>query len=307
MIRKAVIPIAGLGTRFFPASHAYKKEFFPVVAPDGIARPLLHYQIMNLLDAGIAQICIIVRSGEEKLVVDYFQGPDEAYRARLESSPQLLGEVERMREALERITFAVQATQEGFGHAVYASRVFANGEPILLCLGDHLFRGKRESCHVRLMRAFERCGGKTVSAVNRIRVAELKGYGTIAGKRLANAPELIEVTRIIEKPSIEIAREQLRVDGLGDDEFLGWFGMHALAPSIFDVLAEMIARDIRHKGEFQLTHAQELQRAREGYFALEMIEGTRFDFGTPQDFAASIVEFAGEEMKDKFFHRSSFG
>ena len=291
MIRRAVIPIAGLGTRFFPASHAYKKEFFPVVAPDGIARPLVHYQVMDLLDAGIEQICIIVRPGEGQTVVDYFQGPDDAYLKRLESSLQLLGEVARMREALGRITFAVQATQEGFGHAVYASRAFANGEPILLCLGDHLFRGKRESCHTQLMRAFERCDGKTVSAVNRIHADELKGYGTVAGKRLANAPELIEVTRIIEKPSVEIAREQLRVDGLGDDEFLGWFGMHALAPSIFDVLEDMIARDIRHKGEFQLTYAQELQRQREGYFALEVSDGKRFDFGTPQDFIKSVVEF----------------
>ncbi len=246
---------------------------------------------MDLLDAGIEQICIIVRPGEGQTVVDYFQGPDDAYLKRLESSLQLLGEVARMREALGRITFAVQATQEGFGHAVYASRAFANGEPILLCLGDHLFRGKRESCHTQLMRAFERCDGKTVSAVNRIHADELKGYGTVAGKRLANAPELIEVTRIIEKPSVEIAREQLRVDGLGDDEFLGWFGMHALAPSIFDVLEDMIARDIRHKGEFQLTYAQELQRQREGYFALEVSDGKRFDFGTPQDFIKSVVEF----------------
>jgi UTP--glucose-1-phosphate uridylyltransferase len=142
-----------------------------------------------------------------------------------------------------------------------------------------------------LMRAFERCGGKTVSAVNRIHADELKGYGTIAGRRLSNAPELIEVTRIIEKPSPEIARAQLRVDGLGDDEFLGWFGMHALAPSIFNVLEDMIARDIRHKGEFQLTYAQELQRRREGYFALEMTDGKRFDFGTPRDFIKSVVEF----------------
>jgi UTP--glucose-1-phosphate uridylyltransferase len=76
------------------------------------------------------------------------------------------------------------------------------------------------------------------------------------------------------------------------DEFLGWFGMHALSPSIYDILENMIAKDIRQKGEFQLTYAQELQRQQEGYCALEMQDGQRFNFGTPQDFVTSVTEFA---------------
>jgi len=199
-----------------------------------------------------------------------------------------------MRAALERIFFAVQTSQEGFGHAVYQSRGFAAGEPILLCLGDHLFRGQGYSCHTRLMEAFAECGGKTVSAVNRIRADELKGYGTIAGRRTRANPSRIEVTRIVEKPDIQLARKHLRVDGLGEDEFLGWFGMHALAPSIYDILEEMISRDVRQKGEFQMTYAQELQREREGYFALEIADGQRFDFGVPADFVKSVAAFAVE-------------
>jgi UTP--glucose-1-phosphate uridylyltransferase len=292
-IRKAVVPIAGLGTRFFPASHACKKELFPIVAPDGLARALVHYQIMDCLAAGIEQICIVVRPGEEQLVVNYLQGPDADYLKRLEQSPHLLQEVEAMRAALDRLSFAVQERQEGYGHAVYQSKKFANGEPVLLCLGDHLFRGHQESCHRQLIQAYQNCGGKTVSAVNRISADELKGYGTIAGQRLPTHPALIEVSLIIEKPAPEVARKDLRVDGLGPDEFLGWFGMHALSPSIYDVLAEMIAKNIRQKGEFQLTYAQELQRQREGYYALE-IDGKRFDFGVPQDFVKSVAEFSME-------------
>ena len=291
-IRKAVVPIAGLGTRLFPASHACKKEFFPVVGPDGIARPLVHYQIMDLIDAGIEQICIIVRSGEEHLVIDYLQGPGVSYIKRLEKHPALAQEAERMRAALDRISFAVQKHAEGFGHAVYQSKAFADGSPVLLCLGDHLFRGTNESCHSRLMQAYEVCGGKSVSAVNRIRADDLKGYGTIAGMRLQANPDLIDVSLIIEKPSIEVARRELGVDGLESDEFLGWFGMHALSPSIYDVLEDMITQDIRQQGEIQLTHSQELQRQREGYCALEMADGKRFDFGMPQDFVRSVAEFA---------------
>jgi UTP--glucose-1-phosphate uridylyltransferase len=291
-VRKAVVPIAGLGTRLFPASHACKKEFFPVVGPDGIARPLLHYQIMDLVDAGIERICIIVRAGEERLVVDYLQGPAESYLKRLEEHSDLLREVERMRAALDRICFAAQEHPEGFGHAVYQSKAFANGEPILLCLGDHLFRGGNESCHSQLVRAYGMCGGKSVSAVNRIHADDLKGYGTIAGKRLPGNSDLIDVSLIIEKPPLEVAREELRVDGLGTDEFLGWFGMHVLSPSIYDILEEMITKDIRQRGEIQLTYSQELQRQREGYCALEMRDGKRFDFGLPQDFVKNVTEFA---------------
>ncbi len=292
MIRKAVIPIAGLGTRLFPASLACKKELFPVVGPDGIARALIHYQVNDLIAAGIEQICIIVQPGEEKQVENYFHGPGEAYKTNLAKYPQLAAEAEKMQAALDHLCFAVQATQEGYGHAVYQSKAFANGDPILLCLGDHLFRGGARSCHSQLIEAYELCGGKSVSAVNRIRAADLKGYGTIAGNRLQGRPELISITRIVEKPSIETARQSLRVSGLEEDEFLGWFGMHILSPAIFDVLGEMIDNDDRQKGEFQLTYAQELLRQRQGHFALEIQDGTRFDFGTPQDFANSIPRFA---------------
>jgi UTP--glucose-1-phosphate uridylyltransferase len=291
-IRKAVIPIAGLGTRLFPASHACKKEFFPVVGPDGIARPMIHYQIMDLIDADIEEICIVVRPGEEHLVLDYLHGPDDAYLERLEAYPSLAQEVLDMKAAVNRISFATQTHQEGFGHAVYQSRRFANGEPILLFLGDHLFRGTCESCHRQLLKAFELCGGKSVSAVNCISPEDLKGYGTIAGQRQQANPNIVDVSLIIEKPSLGVARQKLRVDGLEAEEFLGWFGMHALSPSIYDVLEEMITSDMRQNDEIQLTYAQELVRRREGYCALEIKDGRRFDFGTPRRFAESVAEFA---------------
>ncbi len=290
--RKAVIPIAGLGTRLFPASHACKKELFPIVGPDGIARALLHYQVDDLIAAGIDRICIIVQPGEEKQVVDYFRGPGAPYLGHLVKYPQLAAEAERMQAALDRLCFAVQETQEGYGHAIYQSKAFADGDPILLCLGDHLFRGGVRSCHSQLLEAYPLCGGRSVSAVNRIGAADLKGYGTIAGKRLADHRELIAVTRIVEKPAIELARQALRVDGLEAGEFLGWFGMHVLSPAIYDVLGEMIRTDDRQHGEFQLTYAQELLRQRQGYYALEIRDGTRFDFGTPQDFVNSVARFA---------------
>src|ERR1039458_4250529 len=99
-------------------------------------------------------------------------------------------------------------------------------------------------------------GGKSVSAVNRISAGELKGYGTIAGTRRAENPRLIDVSLIIEKPAVVVAQEKLRANG-----------------------------------EFQLTRAQEIQRQRHGYLALEMTGAERFDFGVPDDFVRSVQAF----------------
>jgi UTP--glucose-1-phosphate uridylyltransferase len=289
--RKAVVPVAGLGTRHFPASHAVKKELFPVVGQDGIGRALFHYHLIELLAAGFEEICIIVQPGEEATIRAYLEGPGDAYLRRLEKYPALREEARRMADFSDRVTFAVQHEQEGYGHAVYQSRDFAAGEPVLLCLGDHLFRGTPASPYRELAEAAAYSGGKSVSAVNRISPSELKGYGTIAGTRKKDHPSLIDVSLIIEKPDVAVAREKLRVDGLGEEEFLGWFGMHLLAPSIYNILGEMIRDDIRDGGEFQLTRAQEIQRQREGYLALEMTGAERFDFGLPDDYLASLVRF----------------
>jgi UTP--glucose-1-phosphate uridylyltransferase len=293
MIRKAVIPIAGLGTRHFPASHAVKKELFPVVGPDGIARALFHYHLLELGAAGIEELCIIVQPGEEEMVRRYLRGPDGDYLKRLQKYPALLREAEQMRGFERRIRFAVQHRQEGYGHAVYQTKDFAAGEMVLLVLGDHLFRGKSVSPYRELADTAKISDCKSVSAVNWISAGELKGFGTIAGTRRAENPRLIDVSLIIEKPDVAVAREKLRVNELPDGTWLGWFGMHLLAPSIYDVLEEMIRDGIRDHGEFQLTRAQEIQRRREGYLALEMTGAERFDFGVPDDFVRSLQAFRG--------------
>jgi len=290
-VRKAVIPIAGLGTRHFPASHAVKKELFPVVGPDGIARALFHYHLLELDAAGIEEICIIVQPGEDKMVQHYLRGPGKAYLKRLEKHPALLREAEQMSRFTERVTFAGQRRQEGYGHAVFQTKKFAGGEMVLLGLGDHLFRGKPVSPYRELAGMAKISGGKSVSAVNRIGVDELKGYGTIAGQRRAENPRLIDVSLIIEKPTATVAREKLRVDGLPAGTWLGWFGLHLLAPSIYEILEEMIRDNVRDNSEFQLTRAQEIQRRREGYLALEMTAAERFDFGVPDDFVRSVQAF----------------
>jgi UTP--glucose-1-phosphate uridylyltransferase len=225
------------------------------------------------------------------MVRDYLRGPDDAYLKRLEKYPALLREAEQMRGFAKRVSFAVQHQQEGYGHAVFQTKNFAAGEVVLLGLGDHLFRGQPVSPYRELADMARISGGKSVSAVNRISAAELKGYGTIAGTRRAETPRLIDVSLIIEKPAVAVAREKLHVNDLPAGMWLGWFGMHLLAPSIYEILGEIIRDNVRDNGEFQLTRAQEIQRQREGYLALEMTGAERFDFGVPDDFVRSVPAF----------------
>jgi UTP--glucose-1-phosphate uridylyltransferase len=294
-VHKAIVPAAGLGTRHFPASHAMKKEMFPVVGPDGIARALIHYHVLELSLAGIDEICIIVQPGDDTLIKAYFDGPPDDYLQRLEKYPLLFNEAMRMRKFSESIRFVVQKEQEGFGHAVFQARNFANQESVLLCLGDHLFRGEVESPYQELANMANLAHGKSVSAVNMIFASDLKGYGTIAGRRRPENSRIIDVDLIIEKPDIETAQQKLHVNGLQPGEYLGWFGMHLLGPSIFDILEEMIRNNVRDTGEFQLTRAQEIQRQREGYLALEMTGAERFDFGIPDDFVTSLQAFRAKK------------
>src|SRR5512136_3086279 len=132
-VRKAVVPAAGLGTRHFPASHAVAKELFPVVGPDGIARALIHYHFLELMRAGIEEICVIVQPGGDRAIRAYLEGPNEQYLKRLEKHPALLAEARQMRALADRVSFAVQEQQEGYGHAVYQTKRFAAGQPVLLC------------------------------------------------------------------------------------------------------------------------------------------------------------------------------
>ena len=290
-IRKAVVPMAGLGTRHFPASHVCKKELFPIVGADGIARALFHYHLIELDAAGIEEICLIVQPGDDAVVRHYLAGPDDAYLKRLDSHPALRDEAHEMRRLGGRVRFVEQRTQEGYGHAVFQTRAFAGGEPVLLCLGDHLFRGRRASPYRALVDVGAKADGRSVSAVNRIGPDELKGYGTIAGTRRTDDRRLIDVALIIEKPDVSTARAKLHVDDLPRDTWLGWLGMHVLGPGIYDVLEQMIRDDVRDRGEFQLTRAQELQRQREGYLAVELDDVERFDFGTPDDLVRSASAF----------------
>ena len=289
-IRKAVIPAAGYGLRMFPASKAIKKELFPLVQANGVAKAGMQLIVEEAVESGAESVCIVVQPGGAEDFENYFHGPlpDDLLR-RIERKPDAHREYERLCELGERIEFVVQETQEGYGHAVWCARNWVGREPFLLLLGDHVHVSRTERrCARQLADVFERFGVST-SAVARTPEDQLHLFGTIAGHKVASASNVYEVTEIREKPSPEYARGHFVIDGLPDGTYLSWFGQHAFTPQIFEAIHYHMDRDIRENGEIQLTNAQELLRQWEGkYYAVE-IDGERHDFGVPGGLVQTIA------------------
>ncbi len=292
-IRKAVIPAAGLGTRLYPATRAVKKELFPVVGPDGVARPVIQHIIEEALSAGVEEVCLIVRAGDEEVFRGYFADPLPAdLDARLRQLPQAVAQTEHLHEIAGRLHFAIQETQEGFGHAVFCARPFVGTEPFLLLLGDHLYRSAASrTCAQQVVDAFAQAGA-SVLAAQRVPESAIHAIGVMAGAPDAHCDRLYRLHAIAEKPAADYAREHLRARGLPAGWYLGIYGQYALAAAVFDHLQFLIAHDQRERGEIQLTSALKRLLEHEPVWAYE-VDGRSFDMGRPLEYAHTVAAYAG--------------
>ncbi len=286
-IRKALIPVAGHATRLYPITRVVKKGMLPVVDDDGVIKPLIQFNIEEAIRSGIDDICIIVPEGSEGIFREYFSSPDDTLRKTIDAKPELAELFDDIAAMGEKITYVVQHQQEGYGHAVFCARDWASGEPFIVFLGDHIFKSRNaKPCARQLMDVFEK-HGVSVSAVNEVPESELPYFGTIAGEFLEGSTEVVRITEIVEKPDAEYARQHLRVPGIREGRYLCWFGMHTFTPGIFETLGYQIENDMRQRGEFQLTSAQELLRQQEGHYAY-LMKGERHDIGLPIEYKKTV-------------------
>lgn len=287
-VRKAVIPAAGFGTRLFPATKATKKELFPIVDRDGIAKPAILLIVEEALDAGIEEVVIIVQEDDLEDFRAFFsvQVSIENYN----KLPRQFQEYsQRILEMGRRVRFVAQPMQEGFGHAVYCAREAVGNEPFLLMLGDHLYRSDGErSCARQLLDAYQQHG---ISVVGLRRTPEdvIGNFGTVGGAWIEESG-LLNVTEFAEKPTLDYARTNLRVPGLEEDEYLTVFGQYIIKPQLFDFLEEHIANNVRERGEFQLTSALDRLRRQDGFLGL-LIDGRRYDIGLPESYLETLRSF----------------
>lgn len=287
-VRKAVIPAAGFGKLLFPASKATKKELFPIVDQDGIAKPAILYIVEEALEAGMEEIIIIVQEHDLDEFEAFFnvQIPIENYN----KLPRHFQEyAQRILDIGRRVKFVIQERQEGFGHAVYSAREVVGNEPFLLMLGDHLYRSNNSlNCAQQLLEAYNQ-HGVSILGLRQTQEKEIASFGTITGVWIEK-PMLLSVSEFAEKPTLDYARNNLHTPGLPPDEYLTVFGEYIIKPQIFDYLEENINNNVREHGEFQLTSALDRLRQEDGFQGL-IIDGQRFDIGLPEHYLETLTRY----------------
>jgi UTP--glucose-1-phosphate uridylyltransferase len=292
-VRKAIITAAGRGTRQYPASNTVQKELFPLVDVDGYTKPTLQIIVEEVLASGIEELCIVANPSNIGPMRQHFRGLTAAQKAgSFRGKDWALTLSDTLEDIERRLTFVVQETQDGYGHAVYQSREWVGDEPFALLLGDHVYMSAlAERCARQVIAAYE-VNDCPVSSVARTPEANIPRFGTIAGRPIPGTqPPVYEIAEMVEKPTRQYAREHLRTPGLPADEYLCFFGIHVFPPAIFDCLQHLIDRDIRDRGEIQLTNAQALLLERERYLVSEVL-GERFDMGVPEGLVETQIALA---------------
>ena len=288
-IRKGIITAAGRGTRQYPASRTIQKELFPLVDVDGYAKPTVQILLEEMLASGIEEVCIVANPANAEPMRRHFAGlppapgPGREWMTPLSSA---------LADMAQRLTFVVQETQDGYGHAVFQARKWVGDEPFLLTLGDHIYLSDtNERCARQVIRAYE-AHDAPMTAVTYASETALHRYGTLAGVSVPQTePPVYEITALVEKPTAEYARAHLKTPGLPPGHYLVHFGIHAFPPALFDCLAFLIERDQRVNGEIQLTSAQELLLERGRYLMCE-VAGARYDMGIPEGLVETQIALA---------------
>ena len=287
-VRKAVIPAAGFGTRMYPATKAVKKELLPIVDRDGRAKPIILAIVEEAISGGIEEIGIVVQQSDRDLFHDLLKSPPKP-----ELLTKLKGENRQYSEYLQsigdRITILTQTEQEGFGHAVFCSRDWVNNEPFLLLLGDHVYSSDLDiSCAKQIIDIYHQ-ENTSVLGITEMSGDIIHKAGCVGGK-WREGGEILEMTQIYEKPTLEYARNNLSIPGMATDRFLGIFGMYVLESTIFNLLADEINNNRRLKGEFQLTTCLEELRQRDNAIAY-LVKGQYYDTGMPLFYRQAMIDY----------------
>lgn len=288
-VRKAIIPVAGFGTRLFPATKVLKKDFFPVLDRDGILKPVLLILLEQLVEAGIEEICLVIGAGEKQIYNEFFGALSQEHYDKLPEEKKAYEDL--LQKVGEKVTYVYQKERKGFGHAVYQCREFVKDEPVLLLLGDMIYHSNRsENCMQQMIDAFEKTGLPIVSMHN-VDKQDVVHYGVMHGQWEDKEQTILKLDQIVEKPSVEYAEDYLKVKNKACKEnYYAVFGQYILTKEVFEVLEKNIADNKLQSGEIQLTDALEQTRKRIG-MAGYVVDGQSYDVGLPQMYINTISEY----------------
>lgn len=294
-VRRAVIPVAGFGTRLYPATRGLKKDFFPIPCPDGMVRPVILILLEELVKSGIEEICLILGSEEERMqYAEFFERPlAEEHLRKL--NPQCQEYENRILDIGKKLHYVYQREKRGFGHAVYQAAEFANNEPILLLLGDTIYQSfTNKPCALQMIEEYERYNSLMVS-IHSVPLAEVSRYGIMSGVWEDRDHRRLKISKMMEKPKASYAEEYLGVqDKDGKKEYYSVFGQYILTPDVFEQLGKDIeAADARGDStcEIELTSALETVRQKSGMIGIHL-NGKMFDMGNPSDLRNTVIQYS---------------
>jgi UTP--glucose-1-phosphate uridylyltransferase len=273
-VRKAVIPAAGLGTRFLPATKAIPKEMLPIVDV-----PTLQLIVEEAVDAGIEEIVLVTGRGKSTIEDHFDHSYELEHTLRERHKEELLAVVERISK-LTRLVSVRQKEPLGLGHAVLVARQAVGDEPVAVLLGDDLYdcAGKRPAIG-QLIDEFNRLGGdKGVLALMEVAAGQEQQYGIVGGKPLADAPRTLHIDEMVEKPAPGSAPSRLAI-----------VGRYVLPAAIWEILARTSPGK---GGEIQLTDGlKELAQRGAGCYGLT-VDGIRHDAGDKLGYLGANLAWA---------------
>ncbi len=276
-ITKAVIPAAGLGTRFLPATKAVPKEMIPIVD-----RPTIQYIIEEAAQAGITDL-LIITSRTKKAIEDHF---DKSYEleTELEKSGKtaLLEEMKQIRSMMN-IQYVRQAEPKGLGHAIYCAKSFVGNEPFAVLLGDDVVYSQKP-CLLQMIEKFEEYQA-SILGVQSVAQSEVSKYGIVSGEQVSD--RMWRVHDMVEKPKQEEAPTNVAV-----------LGRYIIMPEIFEHLEKTKPGA---GGEIQLTDALKTLAKEQEMYAYDFV-GRRYDVGNKMGFLEATVEYAlrREDLSEDF-------
>lgn len=266
-VKKAIIPAAGLGTRFLPATKAMPKEMLPIVD-----KPTIQYIIEEAVASGIEDIIIVTGKGK-RAIEDHFDNSFELEQNLIEKGKfELLSEVQKSSQMAD-IHYIRQKEPKGLGHAIWCARKFIGNEPFAVLLGDDIVQAEKP-CLKQLIDQYERYQA-SILGVQKVPQEEVSRYGIVNGNEIGE--RFFSVNSLVEKPKMEEAPSNLAI-----------MGRYILNPRIFDILGE---QGPGAGGEIQLTDAIAGLNQYEAVYAYDF-EGTRHDVGEKMGFIQTTIEFA---------------
>jgi UTP--glucose-1-phosphate uridylyltransferase len=266
-VKKAIIPAAGLGTRFLPATKAMPKEMLPIVD-----KPTIQYIVEEAVESGIEDIIIVTGKGK-RAIEDHFDHSFELEQNLFEKGKlELLDEVRKSSKLVD-IHYIRQKEPKGLGHAIWCARKFIGNEPFAVLLGDDIVKADKP-CLMQLMERYERYNASIIG-VHPVSEDEVSRYGIVDGKKIDE--RLYSVIHLVEKPKREETPSNLAI-----------MGRYILSPKIFDILSFQAPGA---GGEVQLTDAIAGLNRCEAVYAYDF-EGIRYDVGEKMGFIQTTIEFA---------------